>query len=340
MARSHYIPQFILRNFCKDNVITYFDLQKNKAESRNTRSVFSEEGYYPEVLEKALCEKIETQFALLMNSRILESRYKITLTEAEMLILKKYLLITVFRTKSDESELMHSDLTRIQIDELMGDFYENLNKILECKTKEELFEYIDIENQRTNLTLFSYLRDILFSYTVFVSSSHSGEDFIIPDEGFAFYEGIGKNKKLTATLKLVQETNDPLLIQIVKMLTPHDYSVFPISRTLAIITMSPFYKLCMDNSPYKVKFPDEAPSLSKLLGFGNKDKVKPPKLSIHPQNGLEYICEIASLNRDDVFFLNSLLITNAKKHFACADMSSAHAVLRNQEDINEKNPTP
>ena len=39
MARNHYVSQFILLNICKDNVITYFDLEKHKAESRNPRQL-------------------------------------------------------------------------------------------------------------------------------------------------------------------------------------------------------------------------------------------------------------------------------------------------------------
>ena len=48
MVRSHYIPQFILRNFCEEGKIAYCDLDTKETALRNPRSVFSEFGYYPD----------------------------------------------------------------------------------------------------------------------------------------------------------------------------------------------------------------------------------------------------------------------------------------------------
>ncbi len=54
MIRSHYVPQFILRNFCLDGKLTYCDLDEKSVQKRTPYSVFSEKGYYPEKLEKSL----------------------------------------------------------------------------------------------------------------------------------------------------------------------------------------------------------------------------------------------------------------------------------------------
>jgi len=303
---------------------------------RNTKSVFSEKEYYHEELERNLCEKIETQFASLLNNKILTSRYDLTLSADDMLILKKYLLVTLFRYKNIETneQELYPQLSKEEIGKFKGDFYENLNKILDCKTMEDTFKYIELENESTNMTLIAYLRDILFSYTVFVSSKHCGEDFLIPDKGYASYEGIGRIKKFNATLDLAQKTGDQMLYQIASMLTPHDYSVFPLSNNMAVITMSPFYKLCMENSPYKIKYPEESSSLSKMLGFGSKEKIKPPKVFDHAGKGTDYVCTISSLNTEDMVFLNSLLITNTNKYFACADVKRIKETI---ETMNERN---
>ena len=45
---NHYIPQFLLKHFCEDGLIQYCDIENKKVESRNTRSIFSEKGYYPQ----------------------------------------------------------------------------------------------------------------------------------------------------------------------------------------------------------------------------------------------------------------------------------------------------
>ena len=106
MAGNHYIPQFILRHFCTDNLITYCDLQKQKIELRNTKSVFTEKGYYSDVLERSLCEKIEVQFATILNNKIIPSSNRLILSDDDMLILKKFLLISGLRYKIDlENEI-------------------------------------------------------------------------------------------------------------------------------------------------------------------------------------------------------------------------------------------
>jgi len=57
MVRSHYVPQFILKNFCWDNKITYCDFETKTKELRNVYSVFSQKGYYSDEVENELCDK-------------------------------------------------------------------------------------------------------------------------------------------------------------------------------------------------------------------------------------------------------------------------------------------
>lgn len=333
MANSHYIPQLILRHFCANNSITYCDIQKRKVETRNTRSVFTEKGYYPDELEKSLCEKIEVQFADLLNKKILNSRIELILTADELLTLKKFLLITIYRYKIIEpNELeLYNYFSKEEIEDFKGDFFENLNKILECRTKEEMFQYTDFKNESSNLTLNAYIRDVLYSYIIFVSSKRCEEDFVIPDKGYASYEGSATIKKLNAILELAKKTNDPLLFHVASMSTPHEYSVFPLTSNVAVLTMSPFYKLCLKNSPYNIKYPTETPTLSKTLGFGNREIIEAPKLKAKSENENEYTYEIKQLKVEDMTFLNSLLLTNVDHCFAYADIS------RIQETVNRVN---
>ncbi|WP_407451867.1 DUF4238 domain-containing protein [Fibrobacter sp.] len=75
MLRSHFIPQFILRAFCESDKIQYMDLASKTVESRNPRSVFSEVGYYPEQLERDLCDKIERKNGWLIITEKHRFRY-------------------------------------------------------------------------------------------------------------------------------------------------------------------------------------------------------------------------------------------------------------------------
>ena len=89
---NHYIPQFLLKHFCENGTIQYCDIENRKVEARNTRSVFSEKGYYPDELEHDLCNKIESQFSKLLNDKLAISRYKVTINSEEKKKKKKYMI--------------------------------------------------------------------------------------------------------------------------------------------------------------------------------------------------------------------------------------------------------
>ena len=89
MVNSHYVPQLILRHFSDADRIQYCDLTNRKVETRNIRSTFAEKGYYPDEIEKEMCYKAESQFANLLNNKLLNERRRIILTRDELFILKK-----------------------------------------------------------------------------------------------------------------------------------------------------------------------------------------------------------------------------------------------------------
>ena len=176
MVNSHFIPQFILRNFCSDNKIQYYNKSTQTLETRSTRSVFSEKGYYPDHLEKELCSKIEYQFSVVLNNKILNARNNITLNYEDMWILKKFLIITMLRIHDDNMEhntwykFLKRDGFIQNPDEFQskfsGDFYENITKILNCSDPISALELTETE---ANMTLFSFVRDVINSYNVFVN---------------------------------------------------------------------------------------------------------------------------------------------------------------------------
>ena len=329
MVNSHYIPQFILRHFCVNNNIQYCDIERQKVERRTTKTVFSEQGYYPDKLEKDLCMKIESQFANLLNRKFIKERYRISLNSDEMLLLKKYLIISILRYKTDELEKGSSlrELTKEML-KIPGDsFFDNINKVLACSKKEELFRHCDFETLDTNINLTAYIRDVLYSYIVFVKTNNCGEDFIIPDNGWGTYEGPMHEKKLTGTLDLAMKTGNPALFQIARMITPHDYSIFPLTRNMAVMTVSIFFKLCMPDSPYNIKFPEDVPTLSQVLGFGSASTIMPPVLKNINGKGTEYLCVIQQLSKQDTIFLNSLLLSSVDKYFAYAEREKVKCSL-------------
>ena len=327
MVNSHFVPQFILRNFCADEKIQYYNLENKKAEERSTRSVYSEKGYYPINIEKSLCQKIEVQFANILNKKILNENYRISLNSKEMLILKKYLIITMLRVRDDnlEHNIWYHELKRSGIiveDDLekeffSGDFYENINKVLEC---DDLDKLLDLVKKGDNLNLVTFIKDAVYSYNVFVRSNHSKEDFLIPDRGWAGYRGPVGVKKLNAMLNMPAFMFDPYVQMIWFMSSPQDYAIYPLSKSLALLAVSSAFKICLPGSPYKFIYPDEAPSLSACLGFGNANTIALPENQIKRDDTKEYRYQIKQLTKKDMAFLNGVLIKNADKYVCYADL--------------------
>lgn len=328
MVNSHFVPQFLLRNFCKDDKIQYFDIATKSVEQRSTKSVFSERGYYPDSLEKELCYKIEAQFANVLNKKIVNERYKISLDRQDMLILKKYLIITMLRVKDDnlDHNIWYRELIKSEIlpeDDatkalLNGDFCDAINKVLNANDVDTLLEMTEKER---NINLFTFIKDSVFSYNVFVRSNNSKQDFVITDRGWAGYRGPMGVKKLNAMFNMLEIRYDPFIDMLLHMSSPQDYAIYPLSSTMALIAMSPAYKICLPGAPYHIIYPDEAPSLSKCLGFGTADTIAPSDNRINRDGVKEYRYEIKQLTRTDVSFLNRLMIKQANNYFAYADES-------------------
>ena len=318
MINNHYIPQLILRHFCEDGKILYYDIEKHTTELRTTKSVFLEKGYYPDKLEKELCHKIEVQFANVLNKKILCENYKITLTEEDLLTLKKYLIITILRVRYEDMvhnawyQVLKRDGFITEEDSLKdffsGDFFENINKILECRDLNTLLEITD-----ENLNLFTFVKDVIYSYNVFVKSNNCKEDFIISDRGWAGYRGPISVKKLNAMLNMLEVEYDPYIDMLLHMSSPLDYAIFPLANNTAVIMVSPAFKMCLPGAPYNILYPENAPSLSRCLGFGSANTIAVPDNKFLRDGTKEYRYNIQQLPRQDVVFLNELLINNAEK---------------------------
>lgn len=334
MIKSHYVPQFILRNFYTNDKITYCDLDKKKTELRNTRSVFSEEGYYPEGIEKDLCKKAEYLFANLYHNKLEEAKSRIVLTREELFIVKKYLIVSAIRFKNDEK-----DFDKAQLDilgpEFKMDYDRSLNEILACNSAEDLFNEIfktqayiarrfgiDLgdEKENPNIPLWAEMKDIADAYIVFVKAREK-EKFLIPDVGRAIYEGPMKSRKMEAMLHAIMNPLDPKLLQIMNMISPRDYTFYPLSKNFGILSMDILYKFLSEGAfHFDITFPKDCPTISAALGFGDRNTIMPAKVRGNGANK-EYIFDVKNLTTGDVCHLNSLMLIEAKRFVACGELS-------------------
>ena len=250
-----------------------------------------------------------------MHKKIVTSVRKLTLSAAEMFLLKKFLLISVlrYRDEEEENEIILEYLNESEIKFIRGNFFENINKILNCKTKDEITNFYNYEEANANLSLTAYTKDILGSYIIFVKSTDCGKEFLIPDKGNAWFMGRLAMEKVFLMNEMLMKCPERKLSQILSLLTPHDYTVFPLSKGMAVLCMSSFFKLIADNPRYTIA----KNTIQDVLGFGNGYMLKPPKVSFTPdKKPIDYGFDIKPLCGKDVEFLNNLLLKNAESHIA------------------------
>ena len=278
-----------------------------------------------------MCYKTESQFANLLNNKLLNEKRRITLTRDELFILKKYLIITTIRYNCTEALKNYGNPDEV-IQGYSDHFYDNINKVLACRNSDELAEYMDINpieelskiissNGAEMNKLFVDIKNIMHSYIVFVSTNRCGEEFIIPDTGFAcqathlsMFSDQGFDK-CTYTLSHATRTGNPYLFQIARMLTTYDMFICPVSKNLAVLSLSVFYKFFNKKSDIYGLLSTEGLTVSKLLGFGDSNMVEPPKVKQQYGKMTEYEYNIQQLSFHDVLALNAGMINMAEHYF-------------------------
>ncbi len=333
MVNSHYIPQFILRNFYSNNKITYCDLEEKTLQYRNSRSVFSKVGYYPEDIENDLNLKAEFQFANLYHNKIENARHTIKLTHDEVFTLKKYLVVSSIRYKNEYTE-EEKELFNTHPNFYM-DYDRSLKEILSCsdanKVSSLMLNFINLlksaidfdsvkDKKEVNFPLLCEIMNIAHSYIIFAKTREE-EKFLIPDFGHCVYFGPSGEEKYNSVISLLRQTNDPKYYNLLQKINLMEYSFFPLSKDMIIIMMNPFYKLFTD-SDYKIviRMPEDCPTLSSAIGFGDKNIIQPPKAKGYGNNK-EFIYDIKYLNMRDICHFNSLSICYANRFIGFADIS-------------------
>ena len=344
MVNSHYIPQFILKNFYKNNKIQYCDIDNKTVESRNTRSVFAEKGYYPEQTEKNLCYKIERQFSILYHNKIENPGNSVVLTEEELFILKKYLIISSLRFKYECTE-SDQELIDQMGDSYKIDFANNLNKALRTENSQDLYHLIggvgvgkifaslmsggQLNDEDVNVPLWAETKDIVNSYIIFIKTSGT-EKFIIPDMGKGIVEGPMSREKLMYCI------SNPMLLQISLLLTPHDYTIYPLTKDIAILSMSVFYKLFTDSQESRFYgVPAGFPAIHEMLGFGSKSDIEPPRVS-RDGGKKTYRYKVNRLNNNDIAHFNCVMMTEAKHHIAFSDIGDISYSLDRMAEYTDR----
>ena len=340
MANSHYIPQFILKNFCVNDKITYCDLATGTCSPRNTRSVFSQKEYYPDEVEVMLSKQVEYPFANLYHNKLENARNRITLTPDELFTIKKYLVIQSIRYRYEDTAEDTSTRESLGTN-FANDFISSLKAVISATYKDDIFEILNIDPMATftnteeiNIPLWAEVKDVLFSYLVFVKC-RGDEEFVIPDNGKAVIEGPMSKKKMCGLLEVALAQNNSEMLTLAQMLTPRDCSIFPLTPHLLLLSVSPFYKL-MTDSEFNVNLimPQGCETVEKCLGFGSRNTIAPPSVKM-VNTKKKYRYTVEQLNSADIQSINGLLLIEAKEYVACANLSKIQNSVKQFADTKE-----
>lgn len=214
--KHHYIPQFILRNFCfKDKLLYYYNKNTNTTSIKRTDEIFMLRNLYrdeinytdnPTQIEVEL-SKFENEVVRIINNKILSTN-EITLSKDDENRLRLFIAVMAFRNKRAfkwfGSNMINSNkeyFKCFQNDENFIDLWKrNLGYIVDCRSLQEVakhdkidlpFKYymirdgfIDYEGVDSDLLklLINSPGDMLQFMKYFVVIERRGEkDFVIGD---------------------------------------------------------------------------------------------------------------------------------------------------------------
>ena len=103
-VNSHYIPKLTLRKF-GDKLCIYNVKAGELKENTKLEKSFNQFGFYSDEIEEMLNKKCEAQFANLFSNYLMKESDEIRIKRKDLLIIKKFLLISVLRSIDSDKVL-------------------------------------------------------------------------------------------------------------------------------------------------------------------------------------------------------------------------------------------
>ena len=240
--RHHYIPQFILKNFCfEDKRLHYFDKQTGCISVKDTRHVFMVRNLYrdeinyatdPVKIEKELAD-YEREIASIIKERFLTER-EIFITPEEDEKLRLFFAIMGFRARSTQlcfgeeiSKQSKKFYKQYQADGNILDFWKrNLGYVVQCRSLEEVLNHPHIDDPIKTF----FLRDTFgyFGRYIAVVEANDENAFVIGDTYPVVISGILDNGLPLITYEIFPISPNRVLFMAnngVVQLTPKDVLV-------------------------------------------------------------------------------------------------------------------
>ena len=280
-VKQHYIPQFIIKNFCKtDKKTYYFDVSNKSITQKFPNEIFEEKYLYEYSQDKTEninkieldLAKFETEVGNVIKQFLTNYSVSVSFEESEMIkyfffimILRSKFMLSVYNKEILEfNQQSFPDITEKELDEFYKD---NLEKLVNCRTLMDL-------NETINVQFIQYAVTVLMSKHLVLFESGDKLEFVLGD---AYPIALGQ--KITP----LDIFNRMSLVSL----------IFPISYNRAIGLVDTY---------------DEFHSMLSHKKIKNKDWYDEPK-----KFGAGRLIQLKYLTDEDVAYINKGILKNSRE---------------------------
>lgn len=343
MAKNHYVSQFVIKRF--SDAINVFDIHSGKIdESKRPHKVFYHNDIYEDETEK-LFAYIESRVANIIDQKILKHT-PIILTRKDLLLLKRYMLISSVRTQTpdDFGKIIrgfrknaehyigwqnHIYSLNISMPYIDAD---STNEILYA-TALKVFATTDsirdiIYNPEATAEMLAWAAPFLESYLAFWDTPNEKE-YVLTDcgmtseyEGFHLITGGIDISKISYLLNKIKDEPGYAGIFASQYAMYENYNIFVLSSTRSMVMINPFFRLYhnqravfIDNDSKQVLLekPDIWPAViqnRELFGIPKNEYIISPTCQTQDDR-FTYLPK--SLSEEDIVYINTLLLSQARE---------------------------
>ncbi len=277
--KNHYVSQLILKRFSNAFYI-FNNNKKTLTKHTQTENIFYKKDIYTDEVERLMNINLEDQYAKLLDRKII-GKDKIEITRAELLLLKRYLLVCSIKTKTPEEFIagmrnFKSNTDRYlnllqHHDKLKYDILKSLPSITDIDDSPfnlqmqamKLFinsndEFEMLVNPMCTREYYTWAKVFLDAFLTFCDS-HPTQEFILTDNGMTteyepshyIFEGISLSKHSYLMHCLKNDTSTVLKAKYCDLLLTNEimfenFNIFNLSSTRCIVLAHPFFRLYDD----------------------------------------------------------------------------------------------
>ena len=361
MSNNHYVPRLILRKF--GDKLSLYNVKTGKLkENIPPEHAYAMQGFYDNETEKKLNLKIESQFGGLLSNLILKRENEISLSRANVLLIKKFLLVSMIRSVQAEHWVQRERMfyklcppAPFEEKQIEGEspneyWLRTINVILDTDgTPQQVLDHPD-----KTYPAYRWACVVNSAYLAFWDAPSNRDEFVITDIGMTSenekgWDGIRvhNQKKLEYIAKLLELTNDKServnllnLLDTVKSFS-ENFQMFPISSKRMIVLISPFFKFRYFRKSSGVP----VPNLSDLTVIPNEKLFEPNRnhyvLPQMPNKGYQYheddkyIYDVKVLTTDEIRYCNALFLDRIDTHLGFSSLNHAVGSIVKYKKLND-----